>query len=175
VGVHDTVIVFAYLDKGRAFISQSPFTLWNGLAPATPERIQFLEANVPRILKSQSLDQLAIQASAIVTARVRRMVECQRNGAPTRCLSVDVLSVLAGRSCGDSILVFDPLPSRFRADTSRCLLFLAEPESCLYRVIGWKRGNAAIVNGTLPALDGMRYEDVVAAIRTARHANAGAH
>jgi hypothetical protein len=52
VGARDTVVVVAYHEKGRAFVSQTPHTLWHGLAPATPERIQFLEANVPRLLEN---------------------------------------------------------------------------------------------------------------------------
>lgn len=54
VGPRDTVIVVTYRDKNRSYVSQTPHTLWNGLAKATPERIQFLEANVPRILDSLS-------------------------------------------------------------------------------------------------------------------------
>ena len=50
----DTVIVFTYADKNRTYVSQTPHTLWYGLALATPERIQFLETNVPRILESQA-------------------------------------------------------------------------------------------------------------------------
>jgi hypothetical protein len=53
-GPRDTVIVFTYREKNRSFVSQTPHTLWNGLARATPERLQFLEANVPRILDSLS-------------------------------------------------------------------------------------------------------------------------
>ena len=52
VGPPDTVIVFTYQDKKRSYVSQTPHTLWNGLAKATPEKIQFLEANVPRLLDS---------------------------------------------------------------------------------------------------------------------------
>jgi len=52
VGARDTVIVFTYHDKNRSYVSQTPHTLWNGLAQATPEKIQFLEANVPRMLDS---------------------------------------------------------------------------------------------------------------------------
>lgn len=52
VGPRDTVIVFTYRDKNRSYISQTPHTLWNGLAKATPEKTAFLEANVPRILDS---------------------------------------------------------------------------------------------------------------------------
>jgi hypothetical protein len=52
VAAHDTVVVVAYHEKGRAFVSQTPHSLWHGLAPATPERIQFLEANVPRLIDS---------------------------------------------------------------------------------------------------------------------------
>jgi hypothetical protein len=170
VGAHDTVIVVTYHQKGRMVVSQSPYSLWDGLTPATPERTQFLESNVPRVQASQSLEQLAARASTIVTARVRTTVECERDGARTWCLSADVVSVLAGKPCADSIVVFDPLPSRIRPDTSRCLLFLTEPESCLYRVIGWSRGKSPIVGGRLPALDGRNYEEVVAAIRAARQA-----
>jgi len=54
VGPPDTVIVFTYHDKKRSYVSQTPHTLWNGLTKATPERIEFLEANVPRILDSLS-------------------------------------------------------------------------------------------------------------------------
>jgi hypothetical protein len=54
VGPRDTVIVLTYSEKGRTFVSQTPHTLWKGLARATPERIQFLEANVPRILERGS-------------------------------------------------------------------------------------------------------------------------
>jgi hypothetical protein len=169
VGPRDTVIVFTYRQKNMTLVSQTPYTLWNGLARATPERIQFLEANVPRIRDSQSVGQLASRASTIVTARFRRAVECRRNGERTRCTSADVVSVLAGKPCADSVVVFDPLG--FRPDTTQRLLFLAEPESCLYRVIGWTRGSAPIVGGMLPALDGMKFEDVVAAIRSARAAS----
>lgn len=52
VGPPDTVIVFTYHDKKRSYVSQTPHTLWSGLAKATPEKIAFLEANVPRILDS---------------------------------------------------------------------------------------------------------------------------
>jgi hypothetical protein len=55
VGARDTVIVFTYRDKGRSFVAQTPHTLWRGLARATPERIQFLETNVPRLLEGDSL------------------------------------------------------------------------------------------------------------------------
>jgi hypothetical protein len=55
VGARDTVIVFTYHDQGRSFVAQTPHTLWRGLAKATPERIQFLEANVPRIVAGDSL------------------------------------------------------------------------------------------------------------------------
>lgn len=55
VSPRDTVIVFTYSDKHRTYIAQTPHTLWYGLAKATPERIQFLETNVRRILESQSL------------------------------------------------------------------------------------------------------------------------
>jgi hypothetical protein len=54
VGPPDTVIVFTYREKNRSYVSQTPHTLWRGLARATPERIEFLEANVPRILESLS-------------------------------------------------------------------------------------------------------------------------
>ena len=54
VGPRDTVIVFIYREKTRSFVSQTPHTLWNGLAKATPERLQFLDANAPRILDSLS-------------------------------------------------------------------------------------------------------------------------
>jgi hypothetical protein len=54
VGARDTVIVLTYRDKSRTYVSQTPHTLWNGLAKATPERIQFLDENVPRILDSLS-------------------------------------------------------------------------------------------------------------------------
>ena len=54
VGARDTVIVLTYRDKSRTYVSQTPHTLWNGLAKATPERLQFLEANVPRLLDSLS-------------------------------------------------------------------------------------------------------------------------
>lgn len=54
VAPHDTVIVFAYREKNRSYVSQTPHTLWHGLAKATPERIQFLERNIPRILDSLS-------------------------------------------------------------------------------------------------------------------------
>ena len=55
VNARDTVIVFTYGDKRRTYVSQTPHTLWYGLARATPDRIQFLETNVPRILESRSL------------------------------------------------------------------------------------------------------------------------
>jgi len=55
VNARDTVIVFTYSDKRRTYVSQTPHTLWYGLARATPDRIQFLETNVPRILESRSL------------------------------------------------------------------------------------------------------------------------
>jgi hypothetical protein len=168
VGPRDTVIVVAYRDKSRSVVSQTTHTLWQGLARATPERIQFLDSNVPRILESQTLSQLTTRASTVVTARFRRVVECRRNGTPTRCTTADVVSLLAGKACGDSIVVFDPFG--FRPDTTQRLLFLAEPESCLYRVIGWTRGSSPIVDGKLPALDGRNYEDVVAAVRAARQA-----
>src|SRR5262245_62292367 len=32
VGARDTVIVFTYRDKKRSYVSQTPHTLWNGLA-----------------------------------------------------------------------------------------------------------------------------------------------
>jgi len=166
VGPRDTVVVVVYRENGRSFVSQTAHTLWQGLARATPERIQFLESNVPRIVESQTLSQLTTQASAIVTARFRRVVECRRNGAPSKCTTADVVSLLAGKACGDSIVVFDPLG--FGPDTTQRLLFLAEPESCFYRVIGWTRGSSPIVAGKLPALDGRNFEDVVAAIRAAR-------
>src|SRR5215831_9628748 len=54
VGPPDTVIVFTYRDKKKTYVSQTPHTLWNGLAKATPEKIQFLEANVAHILDSLS-------------------------------------------------------------------------------------------------------------------------
>jgi hypothetical protein len=54
VGPRDTVVVFTYRDRNKTYVSQTPHTLWNGLAKATPERIQFLDANVPRILDSLS-------------------------------------------------------------------------------------------------------------------------
>ena len=166
VGPRDTVIVVVYRDNGRSYVSQTTHTLWKGLARATPERIQFLESNVPRIQESQTLSQLATRASTIVTARFRRAVDCRPDGAPTRCTTADVVSLLAGKACGDSIVVLDPFG--FRPDTTQRLLFLAEPESCLYRVIGWTRGSSPIVGGRLPALDGRTFEDVVAAIRSAR-------
>ena len=55
VGPRDTVIVFTYHEKNRSYVSQTPHTLWQGLARATPERIQFLETNIPRMLDSLSL------------------------------------------------------------------------------------------------------------------------
>ena len=168
VGPRDTVIVVAYRQQGRTFVSQTPHSLWRGLARATPERIRFLEANVPRILESQSLDALAVRATTIVIARVRGMIDCHWNGARTRCARADVVSLLAGKTCGDSIVVFDPLGSQ--PDTTRRLLFLTEPDSCLYRVVGWSRGSSPIVGGKLPALDGRSFDEVVATIRTARRA-----
>ena len=54
VAPHDTVIVFTYREKNRSFVSQTPHTLWNGLAKATPARIRFLETNIPRLLDSLS-------------------------------------------------------------------------------------------------------------------------
>lgn len=55
VAPRDTVIVFTYHDRNRSYVSQTPHTLWHGLAKATPEKIQFLESNIPRILESDSL------------------------------------------------------------------------------------------------------------------------
>ena len=54
VAARDTVIVFTYRDKSRTYVSQTPHTLWHGLARATPEKIQFLETNIPRMLDSLS-------------------------------------------------------------------------------------------------------------------------
>lgn len=54
VAPHDTVIVFTYREKNRSYVSQTPHTLWHGLARATPERIRFLETNIPRLLDSLS-------------------------------------------------------------------------------------------------------------------------
>ena len=55
VSARDTVIVFTYRDKKRSYVAQTPHTLWHGLANATPERVQFLETNIPRIRESQAL------------------------------------------------------------------------------------------------------------------------
>jgi len=55
VAARDTVIVFTYHDRNRSYVSQTPHTLWHGLAKATPEKLQFLESNIPRILESDSL------------------------------------------------------------------------------------------------------------------------
>jgi len=55
VAPRDTVIVFTYHDRNRSYVSQTPHTLWHGLAKATPEKIHFLESNIPRILESDSL------------------------------------------------------------------------------------------------------------------------
>lgn len=54
VAPRDTVIVFTYHERNRSYVSQTPHTLWHGLAKATPEKLQFLETNIPRMLDSLS-------------------------------------------------------------------------------------------------------------------------